>query len=664
MGFIGRFLSSIFGSPQEVAPLTNRVESALSSGGGMERHMKGFIPRPGQIDLAKAWAQAVEEKGILCAEASTGIGKTLAYLAPAILFGKKTVVSTGTRILQDQIAEKDIPFLRKALEMPFSCAILKGRANYICQRRAKKLLSLRTVRPEMEQHLPALAKFLSTAGSGDISDCVDIPEGSMIFGEVVSRGEDCQGRDCPHSGSCYLQRARKKTADADVVITNHHLLFASVVGGEKGSGESDLLPKFDVLILDEAHGIEPAAAEAFGVTVSSADVSEILYGFRGIYALGEEIRNSATDFKAAAGAMFKALPGRQGRASVPASILEGEADRVLHLLQRFMEAVDRARKAKPGKDAEVNATLRLSGKFAQSLAAIKGSRDGKDVIWCERAGRVAYLRLTPADVSGHLSGKLFSKNAAILVTSATLSVSGNLEFFRKSVGLSDNSRVREIVLSSEFDHAGRSMFYVPTGLPDPREAGYVEAAARQAAQVISISGGGGLVLCASHKSMNAIAEYLRENTSFRVLLQGEMPRAKLLAEFKADIDSVLVGTASFRDGVDVRGPSLRCVIIDKLPFAPPDDPVATAKTEALKKAGRDSFSEYHLPTAILALRQGVGRLLRRNDDYGVVALLDPRMYTKPYGTVVRESLPGAPWTRDLADVASFYRKYNSGPRLV
>jgi len=667
-GMIGRFFASLFSrSEAESLPegtLPERTESALMAGGSIGRHLPGFAARPGQILLARAWAESIEGNGILAAEAATGIGKTLAYLVPAVLSGKRVVVATGTKTLQDQIAGKDVPLLRKALRTPFTCAVLKGRSNYVCLKRAGKTLHRREARPEIAAHLPAFQAFLAQTRTGDLSECQGVPEGAMIWQDVTSKGEDCQGRDCTHHGSCHLQNARRKAENADIVIVNHHLLFSALSAKEKSDGESDLLPGYDVLVVDEAHGIEDVAGESFGDSVSSRNASEILYGFRGIYALGDRIRNAALAFKEASDALFAALPVRQGRAGVPDKVLHGEIDNTANALARFADTVDRVNHHNHSRSADAEATLKLCDNFSESLSAIRDARPGEKVVWCERAGRTAVLRSTPIDVSGLLRHHLFSGEGAVLLTSATLSVAGNLSFFKTRVGIAKDPRAKDLMLASEFDHARRTAFYVPCGMPDPREATFIEAAARHAGEALAVTGGGGLVLCASHRSMKAISEHLRENTTFRVLVQGEMSRTKLLSEFTADRDSVLVATASFREGVDVPGASLRCVIVDKIPFSPPDDPVSAARADAIKKHGGDAFTQYHLPAAVIALRQGVGRLLRRHDDYGAVVILDPRVFSKPYGETVRKSLPCAPWERKLAEIAELYRRVEPKIRPV
>ncbi len=653
--------------------LTHKVRAAFSPGGPVSRALPGFEPRPGQERLAAAWSESISRGEVLVAEAATGIGKTLAYLVPLVLSGRKAILSTGTKTLQQQLVENDIPVVREALRVPFSCVLVKGRANYLCRRRWKRF----SIQPSFEFAREAvlfdrMREFAETTRTGDLSECPGIPDDFRAWGEVNARSEMCDASACGESDRCYLMEVRRRAAEADLVVVNHHLFFADLALRAKAEGAPDVLPLPEAVVLDEAHGIEEVASSFFGVTVSLWRAQELCRDIvRACGRAGEGWRPAlpaAEALRRAAELLFGSADEVQGRFLLPEPSADSSFDRrsedlfrageelclALSTCQGRRETAGRDTLGLPPGDAEL--LLRRARSFAEDFATLRSGDSLATVAWGERRGHsVAFCR-TPVEVSGALAAALWRESVPFLLTSATLSVSRNLSYFRERVGLSAVD-ARELIVDNEFDFARRALAYVPSGLPDPGEEGFPPAAAREAAELLSLSGGGALILCTSYRTLGALGEALRGDFPFPLYVQGEAPRTHLLRAFREEEDAVLIGTGTFWEGIDVPGESLRCVIIDKLPFAPPADPVVAARIRAVRERGGDPFSEYQVPEAVLALRQGVGRLLRRGDDFGVVALLDRRVFSRGYGEVFRKNLPQMTWTRDRDAVKEFFRRF-------
>jgi ATP-dependent DNA helicase DinG len=664
--------------------LARKVGVSLSPGGPIARAMRGFEARPGQLRMALAWAEALETPRVLVAEAATGIGKTLAYLVPAILSGRKTIVSTGTRTLQQQLMENDIPLVRDVLQYPFSCAVLKGRGNYLCLRRWKRFRSEPLFEFAREAgYFPAMQAFAETTRTGDVSECAGVPEDARVWGEVNARSEMCDPSACGETERCHLASARRRAADADLVVVNHHLFFADLALRERlgpARGEEgrfgEVLPRVDAVVFDEAHGVEETASVFFGVTVSLGRARELARDVKrsaaraggawdGLLPMAERFRlvaESAFDAVGDGDARFPLPPPSPGTAfgEKTAALLRAGEELALSLSDGVPrgEGSPDAPGADPGPDRDP--LLRRVRSFLDDLDSVLSTDSSSAVAWAERRGASVSLHRTPVEVSPVLSGALWGEPIPFLLTSATLSVSGDLSYFRERVGLA-RVDAREIIVDNEFDFAGRALFYVPGGLPDPSDPAFPAAAAEETREILSCSGGGALVLCTSYRTLSALTDALRGTMPYTLYVQGDAPRAHLLRAFREGEDTVLIGTGTFWEGVDVPGASLRCVVIDKLPFASPSDPVTSARIRALRDRGADPFTEYQLPEAVLSLRQGVGRLLRRGDDFGVVALLDRRVSTRGYGQLFRANLPPARWTDDRAEVAAFFRRFHGGP---
>ncbi len=657
-----------------------QVRDAFAADGPLARALPAFEPRPGQLRLARAWAEALDRGEILVAEAGTGSGKTLGYLVPSVLSGRKTVVSTGTRTLQQQIVENDVPFVREALRRPLSCVVLKGRGNYLCRRRFREFAAEPLFEfPAEAGHFGEMLRFAETTRTGDISECPGIPEEFHAWPEVTARSETCLSTSCRDLDRCFLAEARRRAQAADLVVVNHHLYFADLaLRGRKDGGPDpperesrdrggEVLPACDAVVFDEAHGIEEIASAFFGVSVSLVRALELFRDLSRSASRDEDAWRSvlpaSEEFRRAADALFRSAAGGEGRFFLPRPGSDRTYDSLCADLLRAAEELRlavssapacRAPAGDPSDGAE--ALLRRIESFSGDFESILGADPASAVAWGERRGRGVTLHRTPVEIQPFLARGLWSGGFPVLLTSATLSVSGSLAYFRERVGLGEVD-AKELIVDNEFAFAEKAMVYVPAGLPDPGDEAFPASAARETAEIVGLSGGGVLVLCTSYRILGAMAEELRGIVPHPLLVQGEAPRMHLLRAFREGADAILVGTGTFWEGIDVPGEALRCVVIDKLPFAPPGDPVVTARIRAIRERGGDSFSEYQLPEAVLALRQGVGRLLRRNDDFGVIVLLDRRVVTKGYGAMFRNNLPAMPWTRDRSAVGEFFRRF-------
>jgi len=656
--------------------LARSVRAVFAPGGPLSASIPGFEPRPGQLRLASDWAHAISRGEILVAEAATGIGKTIGYLIPTVLSGRKAILSTGTRTLQQQLAENDVPIVRQALSTPFSCVVVKGRANYLCRRRWKRFAAEPLFEFAREAvHFDRMQAFAETTRTGDISECPGIPEDFRAWGEVNARSEMCDSAACAETEKCFLMEVRRRAASADLVVVNHHLFFADLALRAKSGGGPDILPFPDAVVLDEAHGIEEVASSFFGLSVSLWRAQEL--GRDVVRTCGKggdgwrPALPAAETFRRAAEGLFTAPGEGQGRFLLRRLAEDPSFERKAVELRRAGEelchafsACRESRGAAAGETArgegppegEGEALSRRARSFVDDLDGVLSADTGSTVAWGERRGHSVTFCRTPVEVSAILSDVLWKGTCPVLLTSATLSVSGNLSYFRDRVGLGGVD-VSELIVDNEFDFARKALAYVPAGLPDPGDEGFPSAAARETSAILALSGGGALVLCTSYRTLGALEELLRDALPFTLYVQGEAPRTHLLRAFREEEDAVLIGTGTFWEGIDVPGESLRCVIIDKLPFAPPADPVVAARIGAIRERGGDPFAEYQLPEAVLALRQGVGRLLRRGDDFGVVALLDHRVLSRSYGALFRENLPEMPWTRDSGAVRDFFRRF-------
>ncbi|WP_067562020.1 ATP-dependent DNA helicase [Halofilum ochraceum] len=628
---------------------------ALGADGPIARSIDGFAPRPGQQALADAFERTLIEGGALIGEAGTGVGKTFAYLVPALTRGEKIIVSTGTRHLQDQLFHSDLPRVRRALGTPVRAALLKGRSNYLCLHRMELADGVPlTRRPEMAAQLERVRAAARRTQTGDIAEITDVPEDSPIWPYVTSTAENCLGQECPLYRDCHVLQARKAAQEADVVVVNHHLLFADMALKESGFGE--VLPSADAFILDEAHQLPDTATNFFGQRISARHIQELARDSIAEHlreaADAGWIRDAAEALEQAARDFRLALGSEARRASW--SEVAGDPG-VTDALAGLRDAVE-ALEGELAGQAERGRGLEQCARRARELSKLlnewlEPDADAGLVQWFETWRTGFALALTPLDIAGRFARLMNQWPAAWLFTSATLSVDGRFDHFRRRLGLDE---AEEILVDSPFDYARNALLYLPRGLPEPSHPGYTEAVLEAARPVLAASGGRAFFLFTSYRALHQAAERLRGEGRHTILVQGEQPKHELVERFRRESSAVLLGTASFWEGVDVPGEALSCVIIDKLPFAAPGDPVVQARLDALRAAGGNPFGEYQLPQAAIALKQGAGRLIRGVDDRGVLMLCDPRLHSRGYGRVFLNSLPPMGRTRDLADVERFF----------
>jgi ATP-dependent DNA helicase DinG len=609
--------------------------------------------------MAEAILDAIERTSVLVAEAGTGTGKTFAYLVPALLAGGKVIVSTGTKTLQDQLFDRDLPAVREALASGTTAALLKGRANYVClYRLARASAEARFASRDEAAQLGHIVRFAKLSVTGDRADLADVPEDAPVWAHATSTRENCLGQECPDYGDCFVMRARRNALAADVVVVNHHLFFADVVLRDEGIAE--LLPSCNTLVFDEAHQLPETARNFFGDRVSTSQLLEIARDARvelraagGAAAAPEYdqlvagLEKAARDVRLSLGEAGARLGWRQ------AMRLPGFPD-ALEKLSQALERLAEPLAVQAERSEGLASCARRAGEVRAILARLRDDESSDEVRWVEALSHAALLHVTPLS-----SGELFRKQMADhprswIFTSATLAVGEDFNHFKRELGL-DEAEARR--WSSPFDFARQALLYVPKGLPgDPNDPVFTEAVVEAALPVLNASAGRAFILFTTLRALRRAHELLRGRIDFPLLVQGTGSRSELLARFRSLGNAVLLGSQSFWEGVDVRGEALSLVVIDKLPFAPPDDPVLSARIEGLRLRGGNPFTELQLPQAVLQLKQGAGRLIRDETDRGVLMLCDPRLVSRPYGRRIIQSLPPMKFTRNLADVEAFFAK--------
>ncbi|MDR3727600.1 MAG: helicase C-terminal domain-containing protein [Terracidiphilus sp.] len=650
----------------------------FSPGGILARSSLPYEYRSGQFEMAKAVERALEERRHLIVEAGTGTGKTLAYLLPALRTGQRVIISTGTKALQDQLYFRDIPFLETLLG-PLRVCYMKGRANYLCRH---KLTALRT-QPilsgleEIDQYRQ-IAEWEQTTETGDRAELSGMPESSALWQKLDARTEACLGSTCPDYRRCFITEMRRKALESDIIIVNHHLFFADLSVKQQAGGAPDagILPEAAAVVFDEAHELEDVASNYFGLSVSNIRFEELARdtdallrgkdGATGIPALTQQLRERARMF-------FAGLPmtgdGRQPFIARE-EFLETSGDLYM-AVRATLKRLEAEMEGLKGVDEAPGLKKRVA-RLRSELEFLLESNAHNMVYWMERrlfgggtdksGGRSAgirsqsrstFLQATPIDVSDLLSEQVFETIPTVVLTSATLTVKGGFEHMRKRLGLRE---ARELVVPSHFRYEKQALLYLPLEMPDPRDADFSEAAARCIRQVLQITQGRAFCLFTSYSQMRDLYERLMPVLDFPILLHGSAPRKALLEEFRSTPNAVLFGTSSFWQGVDVQGEALSCVIIDRLPFAVPSDPVVSARMKAIEEDGGKPFFDYQVPAAVLTLKQGFGRLIRSLEDRGVLVLLDPRIRRQRYGQTFLASLPPYRVTTAITDVESFFEK--------
>jgi ATP-dependent DNA helicase DinG len=653
-------------SAAPVGKFDAEIDRLFSAGGPLAPAVGSFSPRRSQTEMAKAIAQTIADQKTLIAEAGTGTGKTFAYLVPALLWGGKTIVSTGTKNLQDQLFLRDIPTVRAALRAPVSVALLKGRSNYVCHYHLERTMQngRMTSRDDIG-HLREISRFIKMTNSGDKAELSKVPENALIWNLVTSTRETCMGAECQYYQDCFVMKARREAQQADIVVVNHHLFFADVA--LKDTGVAELLPSANTIIFDEAHQLPDTATLFFGQTVSTSQILELC---RDVLAEGLSHARGGPDWAKVVTVVEKAA--RDLRLSFPQDILRMSLAQItpssdffpaLVTLKEQLRAMigvleDQAARAETIEQCRVRAV-----ELTQSLDDWKAEGKGKlvegdeAVLWVEAFSSSLQLHKTPLSIAPIFTNQREGTPRSWIFTSATLAVKNDFKHFSNQMGLTGEPAQ---TWPSPFNYEQQGLLYVPTGLPDPNAVGYTDAVVDSALPVIEAAGGRTFFLCTTNRAVKHVAERLRKEFADRGLeyplfVQGERGRTELLDSFRSAGNAVLVGSQSFWEGVDVRGDALSLVIIDKLPFAPPDDPVLAARIDVMEKQGMNGFMHHTLPEAIINLKQGAGRLIRDETDRGVLMICDPRLITKSYGKRVWQSLPSFKRTRLQADVVAFFQ---------
>jgi ATP-dependent DNA helicase DinG len=640
--------------------VSTEVERFFSEQSPLATEVASFRPRTQQRDMAIAVSEAIRDNAILVAEAGTGTGKTFAYLVPALLAGGKVVVSTGTKNLQDQLFQKDLPMVRDALKAPVSVALLKGRSNYVCHyhlglAQSNGLFKTR----EDVKHLSKIVNYTKVTQSGDKSGLADVPENAPIWMHVTSTRDNCLGQECPQHNECFVLKARKEAMEADVVVVNHHLFFADVMLRDEGVAE--LLPACNTVIFDEAHQLPETASLFFGENLSTSQLFDLSQDSR-IEALSnakdfaalpvscDELDKAARDLRL----VFK----KEGRMAAEATENIREFAPALKMLGEKLSKLTGLLE----KQAERSEGLENCWQRAQALVTqLKHWQDGdvpETVRWLEIFHHSMQLNTTPLSIADIFKKQISGHPRAWIFTSATLAVKQNFSHYQNEMGLTE---ARTACWDSPFNYQEQALLYVPQNLPEPNTEGYTDAVVQAALPLIEASKGRAFFLFTSLRAMQRAyeilqAEFDRKNLKYPLLLQGDGSRNELLSRFREHGNAVLLGSQSFWEGVDVRGEALSLVIIDKLPFAPPDDPVLAARIAELNKQGRNAFMEFQLPRAIINLKQGAGRLIRDETDRGVLMICDPRLISKHYGKRIWQSLPPFKRTRDEAEAVAFFKQ--------
>jgi ATP-dependent DNA helicase DinG len=634
--------------------MQDEMQHIFADGGLLSRHIDGYSPRQQQLEMAETIQATLANSALLIAEAGTGTGKTFAYLAPAILSGQKVFISTGTKNLQDQLFNKDLPTLRKAMATPFRAALLKGRSNYLCHHRLT-LAEHDPAQKYQQEILHDLRDWSAVTKTGDLSETDLLEEGTALWPKVTSTIDNCLGQECPDYAECFISEARKKAQEADIVVINHHLLMSDLA--LKASGQGEVLPSADAFIIDEAHQLPAIASQFLGSRVSSNQIQELCRDsiremeedagdMAIIHDLADKAEASLHSLRIALGDVEQRTPWKNLSEKLG---VKPKLDAVLSSVEELAEQLELA--AERGKGLE-QCHIR-SQDLLDSLEIFTNKKvDDNLILWADIRHSSFVFHATPFEVSNYFQKWIDEKPTAWVFTSATMTVAGKFNNFSHQLGIDD---AETAIWPSPFDYTKQSLLYMPNVPVEPSHEDYNAHITNIAKDVISHSKGRTFLLFTSYRAMHAVADAM-EDSDYPLMVQGSASKSNLLDEFRTHGNAVLLGTNSFWEGVDVRGEALSCVLIDKIPFASPGDPVLQARIDSLKERGGNPFTTIQIPAAVIQLKQGIGRLIRDNQDYGVLVLCDPRFLTKPYGKQFLRSLPAMPITQDIEDVSTFFER--------
>ena len=633
--------------------LTDAIIDVFSIDGDLSRHIKGFRPRDEQLEMAQVVAEAIESKSTVIVEAGTGTGKTFAYLAPVLLAGKKTIISTGSKNLQDQLFNRDLPAIKKALGYSGKIALLKGRSNYLCLERLDQVIAQGVLGDKsVLTDLSKVRRWNNSTQSGDLSECIELAEDSPILPQLTSTSESCLGSDCPNYAECYIAKARKKALNADLVVVNHHIFFADMAVKENGFGE--LIPNAEAIVFDEAHQLPDIASQYFGQSLTSRQLFELCKDINIVYRtelkdmqqlgnIADTLQKIIQDFRLLLG------EGNQ-RGNWRDLSKQSMVAKAFNLLQEKLEFLSEVIKLVLGRSQTLDSIFERLEAIKVQLERLAETNVVGYCYWYETIGRQFGLHITPLTVADKFGSQVANKEAAWIFTSATLAVGADFQHFCQRLGISPH---KQKILPSPFNYCEQALLCVPRYLPPTNRPNTLTALGEMLLPLIEANQGRCFVLCTSYAMMRGLAEYFRAQSELSILLQGESAKTQLLTQFVEEKHSVLVATSSFWEGVDVRGDALSLVIIDKLPFTAPDEPLLKARIEDCRLQGGDPFNDIQIPEAVIALKQGVGRLIRDVTDRGAVVICDNRLVTRAYGETFLKSLPDAKRTRDLRKVVQF-----------
>ena len=636
------------------------VEEIFGAGGLLVKRHPGYEFRPSQLGMAEIVEEAFQKQRHVVIEAGTGTGKTLAYLIPAIRSGRRVVVSTATKSLQEQLFQKDVPFLQKHFAPNLKAALMKGRSNFLCREKVHKMVGQPVLKGIDEVDWFAQIKdWEKLTETGDRSELTFLPDDAELWHRIDARSDLCTGKKCAEFQNCFITAMHQRAQEADLIIVNHALFFADLAIRKDDFGS--ILPEYSAVVFDEAHEIEDVASDYFGRQVSSYRFDELARDaentLRVLQIAAPQLRRYLTRMRERGHSFFETFPEREGRFPFEQAERSAFLQRNLERYEELASAVKRVEtelSALSPKPEEVLTLARRASEIRRELEFLLESEEKSYVYWYERRGKGVFLAATPIDVSQILRERLFDQFDTVVLTSATLAVGGRFDYLKQRLGIQP---ANEKVLPQEFDFREQALLYIPPTMPDVRDAKFSASAADEITQMLEISEGRAFCLFTSYAQMKDVHQRVSSRVKFPLLLQGSAPRTVLLDRFRSTPNAVLFATASFWQGVDVPGAQLSCVIIDKLPFAVPSDPIVAARVKALQEDGRNPFAEYQVPEAVLALKQGFGRLIRSKADRGILAILDNRIRRMQYGRIFLESLPPYKTTQDLAEVARFMENH-------